>query len=97
MDNEMIERVVKASFEAWQSHDPEKQHFTLNDMSFSEREFAKQHAIAIIKAMREPTEKMLDAGREAMSSCWSLEPGEGLDEAPAPVIWEGMIDAIISQ
>jgi hypothetical protein len=53
-------------------------------------------AINAIKAMREPTDKMLEAGREAFKDCWSLEPGEGLDEPPAPVIWEAMIDVVIN-
>ena len=93
MDNEMIDRMVLASFEAWKAHNPAKQHFTIDDLSDDEKEFGKQHVIAIIKAMREPTEKMKEAGREAVSDCFSLE---GLDEPPAPAAWKAMIDAIIS-
>lgn len=85
MDNEMIERVARA---------------ILKDAGILETKdtlgTASRYSIVAIKAMREPTEKMLLAGEEAVSNCFSLEPGEGLDEPPAPAAWEAMIDAVIN-
>lgn len=59
MDNEIINRVIVASFDCWNKR--RGLGYTVEDMSDSEKEFAKLHAVAIIKAMREPTEKMLKA------------------------------------
>lgn len=53
-------------------------------------------ARAAIEAMREPTEAMLKAGARRFSDCWSLEPGEGLDEEPEQPIWQAMIDAALT-
>lgn len=86
MDNEMIERVIKASFDCWAQSKPGKQDYTVDDMDEEEREFARRHAIAIIKAMREPTAKMLVA---VENYGWT----EGKSDVEG--IWQDMIDAII--
>ena len=57
MDNEMINRVIKASFDCW--NERRGLSYTVEDLSAEEREFAELHALAIIKAMHEPTERML--------------------------------------
>lgn len=48
---------------------------------------------AILNALSEPSEEMLKAGDEALSLCWSLEHGEGLDDNPPEPIWQAMIKA----
>ena len=80
MDNKMIERVIKASFDCWNAR--RGLGYTVDDMSDSEKEFAEMHAIAIIKAMREPTEKMSD-----------VEVGDNLTREE---IWHNYIDAILN-
>lgn len=82
MDNEMIERVIKASFDCW-AKDKGK-NFVVTDLSDSEYSFAVKHAIAIIKAMREPTEKMLIAGSKIDTETLEWDT------------WQAMIDAVIS-
>jgi len=49
-------------------------------------------ARAAIRAMREPTLDMIKAGEPVVYDCFSLEPGEGLDENPAIPTWYAMID-----
>ena len=85
MDSEMIERVIKASFDCWKEHREDKSHFTIDDMSEEEREFARRHAIAIIKAMREPTDKMIEAAIENFDEDYIED---------IQLIWRDMIDAI---
>ena len=51
MSNEMIERVIKASFDCWNKN--KGLNYTVDDLSSSEREFAELHAREIIQAMRE--------------------------------------------
>ncbi len=50
-----------------------------------------------IGAMREPTEAMIRVGEPVVYDCYSLEPGEGLDENPAVPTWEAMIDAALEE
>ena len=83
-DKEMIERCVKASFDCWNKHNG--LNYVADDMSSGEKEFAEKHIIAIIKAMREPTEKMIKAGS-------SMADGGG----GAIFIYEEMIDAVINE
>jgi hypothetical protein len=64
--NEMIERIMRASFECWRKRMTKKGVLldmgqTFEDMSDSEQEFARLHAIAVLEAMREPTDAMLHA------------------------------------
>lgn len=99
MDNEMIERVAKGMFCHLSTNRNPSQNWDqliLNPQHFLTIAHYKNLAIAAIKAMREPTEKMIEAGREAISSCYSLAPGEGFDEEPAPIVWTEMIDAILN-
>ena len=82
MDKEMIERIIKASFDCW--NERRGLNYTVDDLSDSEREFAELHALAIVKAMREPTEKMIKAGQYIDTV--NLEKD----------IWQAMIDAVIN-
>lgn len=52
-------------------------------------------ARAAIEAIREPDKKMILAGTPVVYACFSLEPGEGLDENPAIKTWYAMTDAIL--
>ncbi len=77
MDNEMIERCKDAinAFPHW-------------DFNNLERE---QLALAVIKAMHEPTEKMVDKG----GYTYSTGDGMILDQA-AKECWQTMIDGIVN-
>lgn len=86
MDNEMIERVIKASFDCWKE-DKGKSHFIVEYLSSSEYTFAVKHAKAVIKAMREPTEKMLDNGH--IKADWNAKETINL-------IYTTMINAILN-
>jgi hypothetical protein len=57
MDDEMINNVIKASFNCWNKN--RGLSYTVEDLSDSEKEFAKIHSIEVIKALREPSYKML--------------------------------------
>lgn len=54
---------------------------------------------AAIAAMRKPTDRMIDAGSDAMGVgiSWSLEPGEGIDSFDAMPVWQAMLDAALSE
>jgi hypothetical protein len=84
MASEMVERVVRALTAEFEPY-----------RVFDEGE-AERLARAAIAAMREPTEAMVSAGSEAVNGCYSLEPGEGFDEPPAPAAWQAMIDAALA-
>ena len=86
MDQEMIDKVIKASFDCWNEN--RGLSYTVDDLSDSEKEFAQLHAIAIIKAMREPTEKMCKA-EGVYIKCYTCG---GHKEG-----WQNMIDAIIGE
>lgn len=83
MDNKVIERCVKASFECWNNHNGLS--YTQEDMSDCEKQFAKKHIVEIIKAMREPTDKIIDAMIEV-----------GPDRGPSEY-WYAGIDCIINE
>ena len=85
MDNEMIERVIKASFDCWNEH--RGLTYSVSDLSSSDAEFAKAHAVAIIKAMREPTEKM----KSAMMNV------EGYADCDPAEYYQAAIDAVINE
>lgn len=59
--------------------------------------FYRKQARAAIAAMRKPTEAMIAAGEPVVYDCYSLEPGEGLDENPAIPTWQAMIDAALAE
>ena len=66
--SEMIERAARASFDFWKARQPGKEDLQfeqLNNLD-GEMEFALAHAKAIIEAMREPTEEMVEAGWDGM-------------------------------
>ncbi len=88
-DEEMIERIIKTSFDCWNKHNG--LNYCVDDMSDSEKEFAKVHAVAIIKAMREPTEKMKTCNEEIHWG-YSCHVCGGLTEG-----WYAMIDAVINE
>lgn len=92
MDNEIIERIIKASFDAWNANRGFE--FTIDDMSISEKEFARIHAIQIIKAMREPTDKMMVAAENAYPELLTFADKE---ESGSYIVWRAMIDAIINE
>lgn len=83
MDDEMINRVITASFDCWNKR--RGLGYTVEDMSDSEKEFASLHAIAIIKAMREPTEKM----KVDIQFCQTC--------GDSTVIWTATIDIITNE
>lgn len=58
-DQEMIERLLKVSYECWCKEN--NLDYKLEDMNDKEKTWGKIHILAIIKAMREPTEKMQQA------------------------------------
>lgn len=92
MDNDMIERIIKASFDTWNANRGFE--FTIDGMSTSEKEFARLHAIQIIKAMREPTEKMMVAAENAYPALLTFADKE---ESGSYLVWCSMIDAIINK
>lgn len=77
----MVEKVARASFKCWRDRMTELGHHldkgqTFEDMDDSEKEFAFIHARAVIEAMREPTEEMIEpfrytASDEYILRCWS--------------------------
>ncbi len=71
MDDEMLERCTRA---AWD-----------NAPYFLSKEQAKVISVSVIKAMREPTERMWHAGIAAMNTESDLE-----------IIYHAMIDAILN-
>jgi hypothetical protein len=90
MDNEIIDKVIKASFDCW-AKDKGKEYLTVDDLGDDEKEFAREHAIAIIKAMREPTDKMKTLVTDNIvitNKCFYC--GGHIDG------WKAMIDCIIN-
>lgn len=83
-NQEMIDRIIVASFNCWNAR--RGLNYTAEDLSITEKEFARDHAIAIVKAMREPTEKMIDAafGKSDLSP------------HPFRSAWHTMIDSILN-
>lgn len=78
MSNEMIERVARASFNCWRKRMTELGHHldksqTFEEMKSSEAEFALIHAKAIIEAMREPTDDMIQAGLNSTNTRLNIE------------------------
>jgi hypothetical protein len=59
---------------------------------------ALEDARAVIKAMREPTQAMLDAAAENGYDCieFSLEEGEGIDGFDFKPAWQAMIDEALA-
>jgi len=91
--SEMVERVARAMIRHLRPalHDggPDLRDV---DIDISSLDFIELTRVAIA-SMREPTEAMTKAGNTAPGLlCWSLEPGEGLDEIDIEVAWHGMID-----
>lgn len=77
MDNEMIERCAKAvCLEHWTDDSRYKNYIPA--------------VKATIKAMREPTEKMIEA------ATWNTTNGEIVGDDLAKVVWQDMIDCIIN-
>jgi hypothetical protein len=84
MISEMVERVARAiDPDSWKSG-------SILDEIRRGRSIDK--ARSAIEAMRVPTKAMIEAGEPVVYGCYSLEPGEGLDENPAVPTWEAMID-----
>lgn len=85
MDNEMIERVAKAIFtKRYEEHGTYK---NLKWETYRAKEFYLEDARQAIKAMREPTEKILSAGAyysTAQSGVYDCDD-----------VWKSMIDAVI--
>lgn len=81
---EMIDRVARASFAAWNKQRGKQ--FVYEDMSPEEREWSLVHARVVIEALRDPTESMLEAG--------SIDLGAGgeLDDRNLSEVWKLMID-----
>ena len=48
----------------------------------------------LLGGIRDPTAAMVAAGEPVVYHCYSLEPGEGLDENPAIPTWRAMVDAL---
>lgn len=92
--NEMIERCIEASFNAWRDRmielgQTDKSNLTYKDMSEQELEFAIIHAKAFFKAMREPTEEMIKAGELI-----GIEYGY-ISDHDYKSIWQRQIDEIL--
>jgi len=81
MDHEMIERCAKAMVQAMTELSP-------NDYN------AKIVIIAIIKAMREPTEKMIISGCEGNPTQWTENTDDSFAADVAHDVWLYMIDVI---
>lgn len=74
-----------------------KEHFPLLSHSYA-RELARAALLAIetegfVVVPVEPTEEMKAEGSSAVYDCYSLEPGEGFDEPPAPAVYAAMLSA----
>lgn len=90
--SEMVERLVLASFKAWQAHNEDKQKFTLDDMSDDEREFARFHARSMLEAMREPTKGMLEAIDETVCEWQPFTCTESEPTGDPAKCWQAAID-----
>ena len=51
----------------------------------------------LAQRMLKPAEYLTDAGSEAVSLCYSLEPGEGFDEPPGPAAYLAMVDGFFER
>jgi hypothetical protein len=94
----MIERVARASFTCWRNRMTEKGQLldkgqTFEDMSSSEQEFAYIHARAIISAMLEPTDEMIESGLIS-TVMWQDIKGSALivNRAKMKLRYQAMID-----
>jgi len=91
MDDEMIERCALAIYNdikddfAYVGNGDDLSSVTL-DGDFNLKEFVR----VVIKAMREPTEKMIDA------AMWNGVTGQIVGEALTKECWQDMIDAVIN-
>lgn len=84
MTESMIERVAKAIWQAELVH-----HFnvTFEDLIESEKEQFLQYARAAIEVMREPTDRMLEAGwPHTADPCWKEDVARA---------WDAMINAAL--
>lgn len=94
MSSEMIERAVKALLEAagWRDYDP--------ILDPSEHDDARKIAEIVIRAIREPSEAMIEAG--ANVEWWEPVGDEGeivetsLAPSDVPRVWAAMIDAALA-
>lgn len=71
--------------------------FVWSELTEDERAPWYPIVIALVKALREPTEGMLAAGEEAESLSWSSELGEGRDWSPVESIFTSMIDHLLDE
>jgi hypothetical protein len=96
---EMVERVTAALWEKL-GNGLESLYLEMGCGRDSER-FAREEiaeaARAASAAMREPTEAMVEAARNAGALDWSLEPGEGLDGVNWADAYRAMIDAALNE
>lgn len=93
--SEMIERVARASFKCWRDRmDELNLHMDkgrrFEDMNENELEFAYMNARAMIEAMREPTDEMIQAG-------YINEGSSGVDKDYIKEVYELMIDAALKE
>ena len=82
MSGEMVERVARALIDA---------DSTMEGYHESHIEAKRKYACAAIKAMRDPTQVMLDAARDAFSHPGGQPPGN----ADATKCWQAMIDGAL--
>ena len=68
-----------------------------NNYCGEDKRKAARHVLSAIlpvlgQRMFNPSEALMEAGHEAVSACYSLEPGEGFDEPPGPAAYLTMVD-----
>lgn len=86
-DFDMVERVAEAIWNSQQPPGAPPYHHLNNMEKFQISLIARD----CIKAMREPTEVMMEAGYKAKEGA---TPADG---SPAPFIWRAMIDAALEE
>jgi hypothetical protein len=98
--SEMIERAALALFKKTEHLDPtdngnpDVEDWGWSAMTERDRDFYRFGAEAVIEAMREPTEPMIEAGTVAM---FDYERSDDGDVAGCKAHWRAMIDAALSK
>lgn len=98
MDKEMLERCVAALEQNFKDRVAAHAEMTFEEtkVSLPNKDVWQSYTLAVIKAMREPTEAMLEAGCSSNPTSWNEGTDDGFAADVANDVYRAMIGAIIN-